>query len=101
MRYLFLEKNNIDNKYNDDYQYFCFITDNKDLDYKHVPNSEKHLITFKDINFNNSPFSFKHNSPVGFETVFGDIFSYICNKNLLNKKILKFKIEFNEIKETE
>lgn len=100
MIYLFLEKNNIDNEDNDNYQYFCFITENKNLDYKHIPNSEKYLITFKNLDLDKPIPSFELNSPVGFESVFGDIFSYMHNENLLNKEFLKFKIEF-KIEEAE
>lgn len=100
MNYLFLEKNNIDNKDNDNYQYFCFITNNKDLDYKHIPNSEKYLISLKKIDFEPT-LSFENNFPVGFKSLFADIFIYMCHKNLLDKDILKFKIEFNEFEEAE
>lgn len=106
MKYLFLEKNdnaseNIKQKYAYNYYYYVTTID----DYIYNENTPKKEINFtsKSI-FENRFFKigdFTQSNSDGLQNIFGIIFNYVLSKNLLDKKIIKFTINDNEIEKVE
>lgn len=99
MKYVFLERNSVENPDPLIEDYFYFITEDKDLIYANVSEENKVPISFNLQSL--KPISFTHHSPKGLESAFGDMFLNIINKNLLEVKILKFTVnddDKNDIK---
>lgn len=94
MKYIFLEKNSVENPDPLIEDYFYFITEDKDLIYANVPEENKVPISFNLQSL--KPISFTHHSPKDLESVFGDMFLNIINKNLSKVKILKFTVNDND-----
>lgn len=94
MKYIFLEKNSVENPDPLIKDYFYFITEDKDLIFANVPEEDKVAISF---NFESlKPISFTHHSPPKLESVFGDMFLDIVHKELLEVKVLKFIVNDND-----
>lgn len=96
MKYIFLEKT--DNKEEQSYnEYLYFITDNENFDYSELSDFEKSLIHFKvsttQFNVSNFEISVEHNSPNGFESVFGNIYLFFLHNKLSEKTVLKFTVD--------
>lgn len=96
MKYIFLEKTGKEESsfYK---EYLYFITDNKDFNYSKLSNTEKSLIHFKvsttQFNISNFEISVEHNSPNGFESIFGNIYLFFLHNKLSEEPILKFTVD--------